>query len=57
MRSLCLKDGEPKDNKISPQVWRDRFGDKTRPRFLITFLGGFLVIFGVRLAGGCTAGT
>ncbi|MBO8140864.1 MAG: YeeE/YedE family protein [Firmicutes bacterium] len=30
-------------------------GDRPRPRWMM-FLGGFLIIFGARLAGGCTSG-
>jgi uncharacterized membrane protein YedE/YeeE len=39
-----------------PQVWRQRFGAGRLRRFGTAFLGGFLILFGARLAGGCTLG-
>ena len=47
---------EGKDNLIAPLVWIDRFGDSKAKRYLAAFAGGFLVLFGSRLAGGCTSG-
>lgn len=45
----------PKD-RIAPEVWRNRFGDTSSKRYIAAFLGGILVLFGARLAGGCTSG-
>ena len=39
-----------------PTHWRERFGGKAALRFGAAFAGGFLVLFGARLAGGCTSG-
>jgi len=39
-----------------PAVWRQRFGGKPARRYAATFLGGFLILFASRLAGGCTLG-
>jgi len=39
-----------------PALWRNRFGDSKARRYLTTFLGGFLILFASRLAGGCTLG-
>lgn len=40
-----------------PAVWRERFGGaRTGLRFGAAFAGGFLLLFGARLAGGCTSG-
>ena len=39
-----------------PAIWRERFGDSTRKRYLVTFVAGFLSLFGARLAGGCGSG-
>jgi uncharacterized membrane protein YedE/YeeE len=39
-----------------PQVWRERFGSRNALRFAGAFGGGFLLLFGARLAGGCTSG-
>ena len=43
-------------DKISSTVWRERFGENPKKRFLFVFLAGFLVLFGARLADGCTSG-
>ena len=45
-----------KKELIAPEVWRSRFGDSTAKRYIVTFVGGVLVLFGSRLAGGCTSG-
>ncbi|MCB2184089.1 MAG: YeeE/YedE family protein [Desulfobulbaceae bacterium] len=39
-----------------PKVWVDRFGDSRPKRYAATFLGGFLILFSSRMAGGCTLG-
>lgn len=39
-----------------PAMWRERFGSSGRKRFLVAAAGGFLFLFGARLAGGCTSG-
>ncbi len=56
---LAFKLQSSRTNKkelISPEVWRGRFGDSAAKRYLAVFLGGVLVLFGARLAGGCTSG-
>ena len=45
-----------KDELSLPKVWKDRFGNSSKKRYLASFLGGVLVLFGARLAGGCTSG-
>jgi hypothetical protein len=42
--------------KEMPDVWRKRFGDSKGKRYFAAFASGFLVLFGARLAGGCTSG-
>ena len=37
-------------------LWRARFGPSRRKRYLVAFLGGVILMFGARLAGGCTSG-
>ena len=37
-------------------LWLRRFGPSTTKRYIVAFLGGSLVMFGARLAGGCTSG-
>lgn len=39
-----------------PLIWEQRFGLSRAKRYLATFTGGFLILFGSRLAGGCTLG-
>lgn len=39
-----------------PEIWVRRFGPSPMKRYAATFVGGFLILFGARLAGGCTLG-
>ena len=39
-----------------PAVWRANFGDSVVKRYAAAFLAGFIVLYGARLAGGCTSG-
>lgn len=39
-----------------PSVWRERFGGSVPKRLLAAFAGGVVIIFGARLADGCTSG-
>jgi len=39
-----------------PAMWAGSFGDNKRKRYLQALVGGFLLLFGSRLAGGCTSG-
>lgn len=39
-----------------PGIWRERFGSSRAKRYMAAFTGGFLILFGSRLAGGCTLG-
>ena len=39
-----------------PALWRWRFGDSTAVRLAAAFLAGSVMLFGARLAGGCTSG-
>ena len=41
------------DDKLAPEVFR-KSGHSNR--YLVSFIGGILVLFGARLAGGCTSG-
>jgi uncharacterized protein len=43
-------------NRWIPPMWSDRFGDSIAMRLIVAFVGGALVAFGARLAGGCTSG-
>ncbi|MEE9403457.1 MAG: YeeE/YedE thiosulfate transporter family protein [Algisphaera sp.] len=39
-----------------PALWKQRFGPSLIKRSIGAFLGGFLLLFGARMAGGCTSG-
>ena len=39
-----------------PELWVARFGPSRFKRYAATFIGGFLILFSSRLAGGCTLG-
>ena len=43
-------------NEWVPEMWRARFGDSLALRGAFAFVGGVLMAFGARLAGGCTSG-
>ncbi len=42
--------------RLVPPVWGARFGPSPVKRVVACFLGGFLLLFGARLGGGCTSG-
>jgi len=54
--SARLRGGVDKSERAMPGVWRANFGDSQAKRFLVSFMAGFVVLFGARLAGGCTSG-
>lgn len=39
-----------------PALWRDRFGASAPLRFAAAFVGGAVMMFGARMAQGCTSG-
>jgi len=39
-----------------PPMWAERFGENVWLRMAVGFLGGGLMAFGARMAGGCTSG-
>jgi len=47
--------GDRKTERV-PELWQKRFGDSKTLRYAAAFLGGGLLLFGARLAGGCTSG-
>ncbi len=42
--------------EMVPRNWSRRFGDSLTRRFIASFLGGLILMYGARLAGGCTSG-
>jgi uncharacterized membrane protein YedE/YeeE len=56
---LSSRLGGPKPTALdrsAPEVWRQRFGENPALRYVTVFFAGLLVLFGARLAGGCTSG-
>jgi uncharacterized membrane protein YedE/YeeE len=47
---------ETDDESGVPAVWKANFGDNKWKRYAVAFAGGFVVLYGARLAGGCTSG-
>ncbi len=45
-----------RDKQSLPSMWSSEFGESTPKRLLHAFVGGGLLLFGARLAGGCTSG-
>lgn len=39
-----------------PTTWSQQFGGSTAKRLVAAFLGGVIIMFGARMAGGCTSG-
>jgi len=39
-----------------PEMWKSEFGNSKSKRLRQAFIGGLLLLFGARLAGGCTSG-
>lgn len=56
MASALFRGGIGKGEATMPAIWRANFGDSVAKRFAATFLAGFVVLYGARLAGGCTSG-
>ncbi len=54
--SVMARGGLEKSERGMPALWRANFGDGAGKRYLVAFLGGFIVLYGARLAGGCTSG-
>ena len=42
--------------ELLPPMWVERFGSDPMLRIAVGFLGGAIMAFGARLAGGCTSG-
>jgi uncharacterized membrane protein YedE/YeeE len=42
--------------KAVPDMWAERFGSRPVKRGVFAFIGGVILMFGARLAGGCPSG-
>jgi len=54
--SSLLRNGIPKGDRMVPEIWRANMGGTWIKRWLAAFIGGVIVLYGARLAGGCTSG-
>lgn len=54
--SGLLRGGVARKDRSMPALWRANYGDAAWKRYLTVFLSGFIVLYGARLAGGCTSG-
>lgn len=54
--SVLMRGGLGAQERRLPEIWRANFGDTPLARYALAFAGGFIVLYGARLAGGCTSG-
>lgn len=54
--SAMLRGGVSINARSMPAIWRLNFGNDPWKRYLVVFVSGFIVLYGARLAGGCTSG-
>lgn len=54
--SAMMRGGNGADENKLPAIHYSNFGDSPMKRYAIAFVGGFIVLYGARLAGGCTSG-
>jgi len=54
--SALMRGGVAREHRVMPDIWRANFGDSPWTRYMAAFIGGFIVLYGARLAGGCTSG-
>lgn len=54
--SAMARGGVGAAERTMPAIWRANFGDAPIKRYAVAFVGGFVVLYGARLAGGCTSG-
>lgn len=54
--SARMRGGVDAAERRMPAVWRANFGDDPWKRYAMAFVGGVVVLYGARLAGGCTSG-
>lgn len=54
--SAMMRGGNGADENKLPAIHYANFGDTPLKRYAIAFVGGFIVLYGARLAGGCTSG-
>ena len=52
LASKLVKEKTPEKNRL----WKREYGASKIKRYVVAFIGGFLVMFGARIADGCTSG-
>jgi uncharacterized protein len=53
---LSARSSGDRTRESVPELWRQRFGSSKATRFAAAFLGGAVMMFGARMAQGCTSG-
>jgi uncharacterized protein len=53
---LSSKLSRDRNHPKVPRLWEKRFGNSIAKRYSLAFLGGLLMMYGARLAQGCTSG-
>ncbi len=53
---IAAKLGKSQIRESVPDLWREKFGPSKAKRWAVAFGAGALMIFGARMAGGCTSG-
>lgn len=56
LSALVTRRFNKRSNPSIPSMWQSKFGSSSPKRMLHAFTGGLLLLFGARLAGGCTSG-
>ena len=54
--SVFARGGLSRAERSIPEIWRNAIGESAAKRYAVAFAGGFIVLYGARLAGGCTSG-
>ena len=54
--SAMMRGGIGRRERSIPAIWRANYGETPWIRYGTAFLGGVVVLYGARLAGGCTSG-
>jgi len=55
-RKLSSDPSQRHFHEAVPPLWRHRFGHSRVKRYAAAFIGGAIMLFGARMAGGCTSG-
>ncbi len=56
LSAFVTKRFRKRDNPSMSSMWQSEFGSSSPRRMMHAFTGGVLLLFGARLAGGCTSG-